>query len=437
MCGCLTCMEPLCCWSGQVGGRPGTTLATIRTLCESHGIASETTPGGHLRVPAAEVERLKKSGVPAIPRRLPTASAPPARTGTANHDDEPEFLALPSDEVALAGDQVAIAKSMLEKRKVDRELEEVQDWFSERAEKKAKREAEQEESERRRQAEVEAKRDQQQWENHWLTYALNCIPFDARGEMETDVHREACGALATTSREAPSYLVQRLVDAAVSKALKPWRRRKEVAHVIERAESQLPSAARGCYQPTAWQVRATQLARAAIEALPDSVELREIEAAAKDAVDQVSEEYRDVELRRSVRESARPWPLWLDLSEAGKQSAQEAIDKALATMPLGTSKSKLEAACKKALEPLEDEVAQRQAQKQDRAIRESVLALAPFRFPWNFAAQDRDPALAAVREALAKLPVGTAHAQIEKARDEGLQPFAAAHKLRERKKELI
>jgi hypothetical protein len=109
-------------------------------LCENRAIAAETTPGGHLRVPASEVERLKRDGLPPIPRPLPTESAPPARNGLAGHG-HPELLAKPSDEVVSAADLVAITRSMLEKRKIDREIEETEDWFRDRQRQQAAAEA--------------------------------------------------------------------------------------------------------------------------------------------------------------------------------------------------------------------------------------------------------------------------------------------------------
>src|SRR5258707_13179526 len=111
-------MELLFYSTGQVARQLGTTLATIRILCETGAIAAETTPGGHWRVPASEVERLKRDGLPPIPRPLPTESAPPARNGTVGRNSH-EFQAEASDEVVSAADQVAITRSMLEKRKID------------------------------------------------------------------------------------------------------------------------------------------------------------------------------------------------------------------------------------------------------------------------------------------------------------------------------
>jgi excisionase family DNA binding protein len=123
-------MQPLFYSTGQVARQLGTTLATIRILCENRVLAAETTPGGHWRVPASEVERLKRDSLPPIPRPLPTESAPPARNGTASRHGHPELLAEPSDEVVSAADQVTITRSLLEKRKIDRELEETEDLVS-------------------------------------------------------------------------------------------------------------------------------------------------------------------------------------------------------------------------------------------------------------------------------------------------------------------
>ena len=118
--------------TGQVARQLGTTPAAIRLLCENRLIAAETSPGGQWRVPASEVERLKRDGLPAIPRPLPNRSAPPARNGTSNGHGYAEFVEEPSDEVALAADRVAITKSTLEQRKVEREIEENEDWFRDR-----------------------------------------------------------------------------------------------------------------------------------------------------------------------------------------------------------------------------------------------------------------------------------------------------------------
>src|ERR1035437_6369776 len=122
-------MQPLFYSTGQVARQLGTTLAAIRILCENRVIAAETTPGGHWRVPASEVERLQRDGLPPIPRPLPTESAPPASNGTVGRHGHPEFLAAPSAEVVSANDLVAITRSLLEKPQIDRALEGKRDRF--------------------------------------------------------------------------------------------------------------------------------------------------------------------------------------------------------------------------------------------------------------------------------------------------------------------
>ena len=54
------------------------------------------------------------------------ALVPPFRRANADLVEEP------SDEVALAADRVAITRSTLEQRKVEREIEENEDWFRNR-----------------------------------------------------------------------------------------------------------------------------------------------------------------------------------------------------------------------------------------------------------------------------------------------------------------
>jgi len=188
-------MQPLFYSTGQVARQLGTTLAAIRVLCENRVIAAETTPGGHWRVPASEVERLKRDGLPPIPRPLPTESAPPTRNGTdGRHGFNPELLAEPSDEVVSAADQVAITRSMLEKRKIDREIEETEDWFRDRQRQQAAAEA----AERQR---IEVKQAEQRrllWMQQWTQYALNSLPYGAQREVEIEVHtmvREALSVL--------------------------------------------------------------------------------------------------------------------------------------------------------------------------------------------------------------------------------------------------
>ena len=57
--------------------------------------------------------------------------------------------------------------------------------------------------------------------------------------------------------------------------------------------------------------------------------------------------------------------------------------------------------------------------------------------PWDLSAEEREKALAAVGEAVAELPEGTAGRMLEQSRDKALQPFLDAHAQRKRQAELI
>jgi excisionase family DNA binding protein len=119
-------MQPLFYSTGQVARELGTTQAAVRVLCETGAMASETTIGGHLRIPESEVKRFKRDGVPAIPRPLPTEGTASPKNG--RHSDSSAEVS----EVASAADSVAIARSLLERRRIERETEENEDWFRER-----------------------------------------------------------------------------------------------------------------------------------------------------------------------------------------------------------------------------------------------------------------------------------------------------------------
>ena len=61
--------------TGQAAQELGTSIPKVRALCETGMIEAEVTPGKQWRVPVAEVERLKRDGLPPIPRPIPEESA--------------------------------------------------------------------------------------------------------------------------------------------------------------------------------------------------------------------------------------------------------------------------------------------------------------------------------------------------------------------------
>ena len=344
-------MEPLFYSTGQVARQLGTTLAAVRVLCENRAIAAETTPGGHWRVPASEVERLKRDGLPPIPRPLPTESAAPARNGTLGRHDHPEFQAEPSDEVVSAADQVAITRSLLEKRKIDCELEETEDWFRERQRRQAAAEA----AERQR---TEAKRIEQRrlvWVQRWTRYALNSIPYGAQREVEMEVHNAVQQALSVLQPSQSDAITRRLVDAAVHKALGPWTRRQEFERALKAGMSRLAWDVRCSSEYAPLKQRAWDAAVAAVCKLREEASYNEMETAAMQAVQPMIREYEhQLACQRLV---ARVYIFGATREE--EEAAKEALREALAALPVGAATKQLEQAKETALTPYEAAVAMR------------------------------------------------------------------------------
>jgi excisionase family DNA binding protein len=345
-------MQPLFYSTGQVARQLGTTLPTIRTLCENRLIAAETTPGGHLRVPASEVERLKRDGLPPIPRPLPTESVPQVRNGPdgrrRSHQDPMDET---SDEVLSAADQVAITRSMLEKRKIDREVEENEDWFRERQRQQAAAEA----AERQRTEAKQAERQRQLWVQRWVQFALNSLPYGARREVEMEVHTTVQEALSVLQPSQPESITRHLVDAAVHRALRPWTRKQEMERALQAGMNRLSWDVRNGSGYASLKQRAWDAAVAAATRVREEASYDEMETAAVQAVQPMIREYDH--LQACQRIAGRIYIF--DATWEEQQAAKEAVRDALAALPVGVTPKELEKAEETALAPFKAAVATR------------------------------------------------------------------------------
>ena len=344
-------MEPLFYSTGQVARQLGTTLATIRILCENRVIAAETTPGGHWRVPASEVERLQRDGLPPIPRPLPTESAPPASNGTAGRHGHPEPLAEPSAEVVSAADLVAITRSMLEKRKIDRELEENEDWFRDRQGRQAAAEA----AERQRTEGKQAEQQRLIWVQQWTQYALNSLPYGARQQVEMEVHTLVQEALSVLQPSQPAAITQRLVDAAVHRALGPWTRKQEMERALQAGMNKLSWNIRYGSEYAGLKQRAWDAAVAAVRKVREEASYPEMETAAVQAVQPIIREYEYQEACQRIVGRIYIY----DATREEAEAAKEAVRKALAALPIDAAPKQLEKAEETALAPYKATVATR------------------------------------------------------------------------------
>jgi hypothetical protein len=402
-------MEPLFYSTGQVARQLGTTLAAIRTLCENHVIASETTPGGHLRVPASEVQRLKRDGLPPIPRPLPNGSAPQGRNGTASPHGRPELLAAPSDDVIDSAEEVVCLENELKSLGLRRQKEEQLDWFREREHRDAERATQRREAEQRRQEQLAQEQRRQNWKTGWLQYGLNQVPSLAPQSVRLDVHEAVVEALDRLGPSDQVAVVQQLVGAAVDRALTPWRTVEQIADAIKDACEgwNVPSGMR--YDST-WKARMYQAAGAAVGRLRDGATPNEVKIVASQAVVPLVQEFEHGNACEQMVKN-----VWLNVSGGTLEECEpgtEAVRVALAKLPIGASKRELEKARDDALEPIRNTVAARQ----DREMRAGMLQWVGWRCTVRrLSGEAEEKALSEIKQAFNQLPIGTAKATLEKA----------------------
>lgn len=338
-------MQPLFYSTGQAARELGTTQAAIRILCETGAMVSEVTSGGHLRIPEAEVKRFKRDGVPAIPRPLPIEGTSSPKNG---HPSDKSAAVL---EVASAADSVTIARSLLERRRIDRETEENEDWFREREQQKLATEA----SERQKAEAERAEKLRQQWVQQWMQYALNSVPSDARREVEMEVYAVVEEVLAGLQIIQTAAITQRLVDAAVHRALRPWTRKQEIERALHCAINKLPWEVRehpefGPLKQLAWDT-----AVEALRNLREEAGFREMEAAAIQAVQPVTRAYEHHEgCQRTIGRVCL-----LDGTREEQEAAKGAVRKVLEALPIGAATKDLEKAKEAALAPYKAGVSER------------------------------------------------------------------------------
>jgi excisionase family DNA binding protein len=322
--------------TGQVARQLGTTPATVRLLCETGAIAAEMTPGGQWRVPAAEVERLKREGLPPIPRPLPPESGPPPSNGTNGRNGHPELQAQPSDEVVFAADEVAITRSKLEKRKIERDMEENEDWFRARDRQQADAEA----AERQRAEVRQAGQQRQKWVQDWLRYALNSSPYGARREVEGEVHAAVQETLSPLQPSQPEAITQRLVDAAVHRALRPWNRKQEIERALQAGMCKLALDVRYRSEYAGLKQRAWEAAVGAVGKVRAEAGYNEMETAAMQAVQPMIREYEHQKACEGIVQ--RVYIAGATVAE--EDAAKEAVRAALAALPVGAPARQLEKA---------------------------------------------------------------------------------------------
>jgi hypothetical protein len=162
--------------------------------------------------------------------------------------------------------------------------------------------------------------------------------------------------LASLQPSQPWYVIQRLVNAAVQKALRPWSRRQEVKRALESAMNKLGWEVRSSSDFVPLKQRAWEAAVAAIGGIRVEAGYSEMEAAAIQAVQPMIQQYEHVAACGRVLSS-------IYLSGAGSAEREQATDtvrKALAELPIGAAQRQIQDAKQAALAPFETAIAGRE-----------------------------------------------------------------------------
>ncbi len=415
--------------TGQAAHELGVSQAKIRMLCETGAIDSTSTTGGQYRISRDNVERLKSEGLPSIPRPLPEPDRPSTGSASRSRHNGVALLAEPSGTVINSAEEVAVLEHEVRAIGLRREKEEALDWFRERGEREAARKAEQEEAERERQAQAQADRQRQLWQERWIEYGLDSLRWDVPQAYRLDVHRAVEEVLAGLNPTQADWTTRQLVDAAVDRALAPWYRAKQMAEAVRKSAGAF-SVPLAMKLDQAWKARMHEAAATRVAGLRDGATEAEIETAANQAIVPL---VREFEHERACKEVVNG--VGRELAGANHvelEQGKELVLMALAELPIGAARSELEGACATELLPIRASMAARW----DREVRAGVLQYVGFsliNWPDDLGKQ----ALAAIHEALDRLPPNTPRSDLEKVRDQVIEHFRGVHQKNERKARLI
>jgi excisionase family DNA binding protein len=353
--------------SGQAAKQLGISSYHVRRLCEVGEIDAELTKGQQWRIPASEVARLSREGIPDIPAE--SEDLEDESNDGDSFQSPTGLLAAPSDKVIDAAEEVKIVESRLQTRRIEKQAEELEDWFREREQRQAAQEA----AERRRAEAARAEQFRRKWTDAWMQYALKSRPYDAPRETELEIHQEVQRVLAGLQPDQPQHVVQRLVDAAVAKALRPWHRKKEIRGALESALNRLPWEVNHRPEWATLKNRTWEAAVVAIGKLTADSTSGEMEAAAWQAMEPMAKEF-------AHWQNCQNLAAWIILPGGTYDQQQEAcqeVRETLARLPVGTALRELEKTKAAVLERHQAAIQQRRAaelQREEAARNESERA---------------------------------------------------------------
>jgi len=379
-------------------------------VCKAGLIEAEQTEAGHWRIPATELERLRKlkaaGNLPEIPKEINVDASEkrPRRTAAGRH-----LLGAPSTEALQDAEQVTAEANAVEKLRYRKQQEELQDWFRERdkgreQEELAALEAERE-AKRKLAADAQAReyaRRRREWLTQWLDSARRMIPSEADALTCAACLEAAEERLSRLAIETPDWRVQRSVEAALEAALRPWRARRD-------SESAIEAAVRGLPRDSVAYLDAKEAARAAVEKLRADASREDKQAAAALAVEPFETAWRHARLIEQL--STEIGHLHYTATKQNHAEARAAVTAALEKLPPGCPESEAIDAREKALEPIRRRLQEQAAEERRQENIPMTVLIATMKVPrlvsekaeFESAAEERetsDEVQAAVREAL-------------------------------------
>ena len=196
--------------------------------------------------------------------------------------------------------------------------------------------------------EAEARDQRRQWEANWLDRALKLLPRDVPPSLELDVHQAVTELLPTLDAQQPEQISQRLIQAAIDKALQPWHRKREMEKIIEETRKQLPLEVRSWGStPTEWEARVMRAASDAIAQLGSETSLAEVRATAVAAGNKVCAEYGTWKAAEDHHKACEQMAQWTFESDDARDAVRQALEK----LPVGSPRAKMEHARDAALAP--------------------------------------------------------------------------------------
>jgi len=287
--------------TGQVAQELKTSTQTIRNYCDSGVIKATKSAGGHYRIEPAELERLKSlESLPPVARATLSGNGTrsPAKRNPNELLSEPSLDAIDAAEDAYRSErELATDTHQLARKRVRREGIELDDWFESRDEARRNKQLEEERRDQeayqrqiRQRQEQAAAEERRRFERKWLSYAVERQVWeDGPSDYAVVIRPEVMATLAEVEPNEEHDTVERLVKAAIARALQPWRSAQERPKAIQRAVNKLPWP---MYVDDNWKAQARTAAAAAVDKARADAAPEELKAIAQQAVHPLIETYK-------------------------------------------------------------------------------------------------------------------------------------------------